>query len=54
MVTAEDVIQVAEYLQIDINQEIINEVIRRYEEYESDIASNQFRAIEDILYGIIL
>jgi hypothetical protein len=55
MVTSEDVIQVAEYLQIEINQDIINEVLRRYHEYAiGDHIDDQFRAIEIILYGIIL
>ena len=55
MVTSEDVIQVAEYLQIEINQDIIDEVLRRYHKYAvGDYTDNQFRAIEIILYGIIL
>jgi hypothetical protein len=55
MVTSEDVIQVAEYLHIEIDQDIINEVLRRYQEYAiGDYIDNQFRAIEIILYGIIL
>jgi hypothetical protein len=55
MVTSEDVIHVAEYLQIEINQAIIDEVLRRYQEYAiGDHIEDQFRAIEIILYGIIL
>jgi hypothetical protein len=55
MVTSEDVIQVAEYLHIEINQTIIDEVLRRYQEYAiGDYLEDQFRAIEIILYGIIL
>jgi hypothetical protein len=55
MVTQEDVIQVAEYLHIEINQQIIDEVIRRFQEFEiGDYIEDRFRAIEIILYGIIL
>jgi hypothetical protein len=55
MVTSEDVIQVAEYLHIEINQQIIEEVLRRYSEYAiGDYIEDRFRAIEIILYGIIL
>jgi hypothetical protein len=55
MVTSEDVIQVAEYLQLEIDQDIIDEVLRRYHEYAiGDHIEDQFRAIEIILYGIIL
>jgi hypothetical protein len=55
MVTQEDVVQVAEYLHIEIDQSIIDETIRRFEQYDmGDHIEDRFRAIEIVLYGIIL
>jgi hypothetical protein len=55
MVTQEDVVQVAEYLHIEIDQSIIDETIRRFHDLEiNEYIDDRFRAIEIVIYGIIL